>query len=379
MSACKRLLRVALVGAPNAGKSTLLNRLVCHEVSSVSNKVHTTRSNTLGVYTRGDTQLEFYDSPGVINREHMFKHKLEDTLLNDPKVATQKCDLVAVIVDASNSRDQRRLNKGVLTLLTEHSDKRSILVLNKVDLIKDKRSLLDVGTRLTQGCIEGKCTMTSRSLRQLSNDRIRDLNLDAHFEKRKNPLNDTTNNSTKYNSVNVIELDQKKQEISEKKQDVSPDSVGYKNFSQVFSVSALNDDGVDNLRESMIAQAKPVEIWPHGPDYLTNQTAADVAHNIIRGRVMDYVEQAVPYLLRYNYLKFEMDDMGSLHVHLVIKCPQKYMVQKVVGEKGVNIFRIIEDSRELIAKTLACDVKLTILVEPLKETKQKVKTNAQAR
>lgn len=324
---CKRLLRVALVGAPNAGKSTLLNQLVYSEISSVSNKVHTTRSNFLACVTEGDAQIEFIDSPGLITKSHMLKHKLEDSLLNDPKNATQKCDLIAAVVDVSNPREQRKLNRGLLKLLTDHSDKKSILIMNKVDLVRDKRSLLDIGSRLSQDCIipERKSIQTS--------------SLSRH----------------KY----VIELDRKNQ-VEDANQIMNrPEVTGYKNFIRIFSISALEDDGVDELRDYLLAQALPVETWPHGPEYLSNQKTADVVHNIIRGRAMDYLEDAVPYLLKYKYELCNYDDMGSLHVYLTLKCPQKYMIPKVLA----NISKIIEDSRTLICKTLTCDVKLKISVE----------------
>lgn len=324
---CKRLLRVALVGAPNAGKSTLLNRLVNNEVSSVSNKVHTTRNNFLACHTEGDAQLEFLDSPGLITRAHMFKHKLEDSLLNDPRDATQRCDLIAAVIDVSNPREQKKLNKGVLDLLTDHLDKKSILIMNKVDLIKDKRLLLDIGARLSQDDI-----IPTKSLNELTN-----------------------RSRHKY----VIELDDRKQNQFENTQAERQEITGFKHFSRIFSISALEDDGVDDIRDYMLSQALPVDKWPHGPDYLTSQTTAQVVHSIIRGRVMDYLEQAVPYLLKYKYQHCGYDDMGSLHVELILKCPQRYMKSKVL----VKISKIIDDSRELICKTLSCDVKLKISVE----------------
>lgn len=322
---CKRLLRVALVGAPNAGKSTLLNRLVYNELSSVSNKVHTTRSNFLACHTEGDAQIEFTDSPGLITKTHMLKHRLEDTLLNDPKDATQKCDLIAAVVDVSNPREQKKLNRGLLNLLTDHSDKKSILIMNKVDLVKDKRSLLDIGSRLSQD--------------------------------NKIPIKNLTQTSRyKY----VIELDEKNQErIDEQIMVNKPEITGYKNFTRIFSISALQDDGIDELRDYMLSQALPVERWPHGPDYLSNQNTEGVVHSIIRGRAMDYLEHAVPYLLKYKFEQCSYDDMGSLHVYLTLKCPQKYMIPEVLA----NISRIIEDSRTLICKTLSCEVKLKIAVE----------------
>lgn len=353
-----KLLRVALLGPPNAGKSTLLNRLVCNEISCVSNKVHTTRKNILGVYTEGDTQLEFYDSPGIIDRQHSVKHNVEDTLMRGPEEAALKCDLLAVMVDISNAREQRRLNKGLLSLLYENTGKPSILILNKVDLIKEKRKLLDLSYVLTQGCIDGRPTR----------GRYGDpLDLDNKLQPEKSKAQSSVLH--KY----VIDLNQENRPYeNELPEDISkPTQLGYKNFSQVFSISALKDDGVEELRSHMLSLAKPIEKWPHGPDYLTNQSGQDVAHSIIRGRIMDHVDKALPYLLTYKYRQFQYDEVGSLHIHLSVICPEFYMIPKVIGEKGAIISRISAEARDAIANALGTDVKLIIQVECLKHIEKR--------
>lgn len=344
LEAGKRLLRVALIGAPNAGKSTLLNRLILSDISCVSNKVHTTRKNILGVYTEGDTQLEFYDSPGVVTRQHVLKHHLEDSLLKNPPEAAKKCDLIAVVVDASNERERRRLNRGILAMLNEHSNKKSYLILNKVDLVKEKRLLLDIGSRLSE-----------------ANHNRRYLTSDSQLG---GPNADNVDDAQRFKSIykHVIELDSNKTKQLENKEDWEL-SVGYRNFNQIFSISALNDDGVDELRECMIDLAAPVDTWPHGSDFLTDQKTKDIVHSIIRGKVMDYVDHAIPYVIAYKYQECRYDDLGSLHINLDLIAPKRYMIGKLLGEHGVIIFKITNESRESISKTLACDVKLNITVK----------------
>lgn len=361
----KRLLKVALIGAPNAGKSTLLNRLVGTDVSSVSKKVHTTRRNVFGVYTRQETQLEFYDSPGLITRQHLLKHQLEDSLYYDPKAACQKCDLIAVVVDASNIREQRRLNKGVIELLTQYPNIKSFLVMNKVDLVKDKRMMLDMGTRLTQGCLEGHLIMDKNNIARLSYERIRELNLTAHLPK-SNLMSPKSSKPAQLDNKYVIELDNPQTNMNNKNplDDINnPDRIGYKNFSQVFSISALKDDGIENFRNKLIELAYPVERWPHNADFVSNVTTREVVGSIIRGKIMDYVEYEVPYLVKLNFLKLSYDDYGSLHVTLLIDCPRKYMVPRVLGKAGTVIARVIEESRDIISKNFGCDVNLNIEVQ----------------
>lgn len=346
MEASKRLLKVALIGAPNAGKSTLLNRLIMSDISCVSNKVHTTRKNILAAYTEGNTQLEFYDSPGLVTREHLLKHHLGDNMATDPVEAAHKCDLIGVVVDVSNPRDQRRLNKGLLRILNEHVDKESFLIMNKVDLVKEKRHLLDIGAKLSGGHIRGKPVMRSSQLENLM------------YERNKNRRNYQP--TSKY----VIELDE--QSPSDTNDNRREEQEYYEHFSQIFSISALQDDGVDDLRENMLDMAKPVEKWPHGADFLTTQNSKEVINNIIRGKVMDYTDNHVPYVVQYKYERVEHDELGSLHIHLVLKVPDRYIVGRVIGERGAIISSITNESREMISKILGCDVKLSIEVRAKK-------------
>ena len=342
MEAKKRLLKVALIGAPNAGKSTLLNRLIMSDVSCVSNKVHTTRKNILGSYTEGDAQLEFYDSPGVITREHLLKHRLEDSLFKDPIDASNRCDLIAAVVDASNEREVRKLNRGLLSILNNNMDKKSYLILNKVDLVKDKRKLLDIGSLLSEGHLENSCINRQALL---------------EVEKARRVFQEIP---IKIRSKHVIELDSKREVQREEDREMA---IGFRNFSQVFSISALQDDGVDELREHMFDLAKPIDRWPHGPDHLSDQSGKDITHAAIRGRVMDYVDHQIPYLIKYKYQEYRYDEFGGLHIQLDLVAPQKYMAGKLLGHQGATIFKIINESRDIISRVLACDVKLSITVK----------------
>lgn len=356
----RKLLKVALIGAPNAGKSTLLNRLLDNELSCVSNKVHTTRRNILGVYTEDDTQLEFYDSPGIVTREHLLKHRLEADLHTEPIQASARCDLIAVVVDAANIREQKRLNKGVLQILNQNEDKDSILILNKVDLVKDKRSLIDTGVRLTQGYLEKESTIPRRSLKKMTRRELEDLNLLGHLDRSQDSK--TTGKPTKLHKY-VIDLEADKAKPTYRPRDpYSPDEIGYRNFSQLFSISALHDDGIDDLREYMIDLAKPVVAWPHGPDFVSNLSNKDVVHEIIRGKVMDNLDHELPYVVKFRYDEFKFDDLGSLHIHLTLACPKKYMIGRIIGENGTVVCRIIDQAQAAICKTLGCDVKLMINV-----------------
>src|SRR5690242_19333207 len=88
---------VALVGRPNAGKSTLLNRLLGHKVAIVSNKPQTTRNRIVGILNDARGQIAFLDTPGI----HKPLHKLNVRMMDHVRSALTEADVIALIVDAT--------------------------------------------------------------------------------------------------------------------------------------------------------------------------------------------------------------------------------------------------------------------------------------
>lgn len=126
---------VALVGRPNAGKSTLLNRLVGEKIAAVSNKPQTTRFKILGIVNRPAGQIVLVDTPGV----HKPGYELNRRMMSAVHDALLGVDAVCLIRDASSATGNG--DRFVLDLVKQ-SDKPSILLLNKTDKLADKSNLL---------------------------------------------------------------------------------------------------------------------------------------------------------------------------------------------------------------------------------------------
>jgi GTP-binding protein Era len=126
---------VALVGRPNAGKSTLLNRLVGEKIAAVSNKPQTTRHQIRGVISRPVGQVVLVDTPGV----HQPGYLLNRRMMAAVHDALEGVDLVCLIRDASAPTGNG--DRFVLDLVKK-SGKPSMLLLNKTDRVDDKRGLL---------------------------------------------------------------------------------------------------------------------------------------------------------------------------------------------------------------------------------------------
>jgi GTPase len=125
---------VALIGAPNAGKSTLLNALVGSKVTIVSRKVQTTRALIRGIAVEGDAQLIFVDTPGIFAP----KRRLDRAMVTTAWGGAHDADLVGVLIDARKGLDEEA--EAVLDRLAEVKQPK-LLILNKVDVVP-KETLL---------------------------------------------------------------------------------------------------------------------------------------------------------------------------------------------------------------------------------------------
>jgi GTP-binding protein Era len=136
---------VAVVGAPNAGKSTLVNALVGQKVAIVSPKAQTTRTRIMGIAIEGEAQILLLDTPGVFEP----KRRLDRAMVAAAWGGAAEADAIALVVDA-----ERGFSARLETMLDQLASRREakILVLNKADLVK-KESLLALaaqfGERLT--------------------------------------------------------------------------------------------------------------------------------------------------------------------------------------------------------------------------------------
>ena len=125
---------VALIGAPNVGKSTLINSIVGAKVAIVSHKVQTTRTLLRGIATAGEAQLVFIDTPGIFAP----RRRLERAMVAGAWSGAGDADLVGVLVDARRGLDA---DTGALLERLAAAQQRKILIVNKIDLV-EKPTLL---------------------------------------------------------------------------------------------------------------------------------------------------------------------------------------------------------------------------------------------
>jgi GTP-binding protein Era len=131
----------AIIGAPNAGKSTLVNMLVGAKVTIVSHKVQTTRMRVRGIYIEGGSQVVLIDTPGIFAP----RRRLDRAMVEAAWASVSEADAVALIVDAARGVDDR-IESIAARLKTAGGHK--LLILNKIDRLASKEALLGLASRL---------------------------------------------------------------------------------------------------------------------------------------------------------------------------------------------------------------------------------------
>ncbi len=156
---------VALIGAPNSGKSTLLNRLVGSKLAIVTPKVQTTRARMLGIVVDGNAQIIFVDTPGIFEP----RRRLERAMVKAAWTGAQESEIIVVLVDAARGpdADTSRIVDGLRA-----AKRHAVLALNKVDKVK-RGDLLPLAQALDQEGVFDRVFMISG----LTGDGVEDLKL----------------------------------------------------------------------------------------------------------------------------------------------------------------------------------------------------------
>ncbi|MBC8125319.1 MAG: GTPase Era [Candidatus Kapabacteria bacterium] len=126
-----RCATVALVGRPNAGKSTLLNAILGMHLSIVTNKPQTTRKRVLGIHTEGDSQLIFLDTPGLLAP----KYQMQKAMMGYVDESLDAADIICIIVDVKKAFERGTIIDPMWADAIQKRKSPTILVLNKMDVL----------------------------------------------------------------------------------------------------------------------------------------------------------------------------------------------------------------------------------------------------
>ncbi len=122
---------VAIIGKPNAGKSTLMNTLLGEKLSIITNKPQTTRKRILGILSEENYQIIFLDTPGILDPEYL----LQERMLNYVFASAKDSDVILIIIDSQADPDgSKTFNDPKVKEILSYSSIKKILVINKIDL-----------------------------------------------------------------------------------------------------------------------------------------------------------------------------------------------------------------------------------------------------
>lgn len=268
---------IALIGAPNAGKSTLLNALVGSKIAIVTHKVQTTRTQLRGIAMHGDSQLIFIDTPGIFKP----KRRLDRAMVNSAWQGAADAEIITLLVDVRKgiTDEVSRIVQGL-----KDAGRRATLVLNKIDLVK-RDSLLALSVQLNETGV----------------------------------------------------------------------------FSDTFMISALNNDGVEDLKAHLAARCEPGP-WMYPDDDLSDVTMRVLAAEITREKIYLRLHDEIPYAMTVETEKWKELKDGSVRIEQLVHVTRDAHKQIVIGKGGAMLKKIGTMAREELEATMGCRVHLFLHV-----------------
>ncbi|CAL8363677.1 unnamed protein product [Lota lota] len=351
-----RVLKVAIVGSPNAGKSTLSNQLLGRKVFAVSKKVHTTRSKTLGVLTEDATQIILLDTPGLTTPSKVKRHNLESSLLSDPWSTVKEADLMLVMVDVADKWACERLDLEVLKVLAQHPEVPAVLVLNKTDLVKNKSKLLDVTAQLTCGVVNGQKMQVRRVIK-------------PPWAEPGRPTEDAPQPPTEFapqdgggESPSEGCDPSPAGTLSKEPLGTLKSQQGWPHFRDVFMVSSVDQEDVETLKRYLVVEAKAGP-WQYHSEVLTDQTPEEVCASIVREKLLENLRQEVPYTMTQSIEFWRENENGELDIAVKLYVKKEAHMKMVIGTAGQMVARIAREAGEDMSNIFLREVKLRLSVK----------------
>ncbi|MGA0545885.1 GTPase Era [Brevundimonas sp. VNH65] len=282
----------AIIGAPNAGKSTLVNRLTGTKVSIVTQKVQTTRFPVRGIAMQGDAQIVLVDTPGVFTP----RRRLDRAMVASAWAGAEDADVVVHLIDAAShiasegkdgSAADRRSAEDTETIIAnlKATGTRVILALNKIDGMR-RDTLLALSQTLFETGV----------------------------------------------------------------------------YSEVFMISALSGDGVEDLK-TRLALAMPAGPWLYPEDQSADVPLRVLAAEITREKVYLRVHEELPYSAAVETTAFDEKGDGSVRIEQTIYVERESQRPIVLGKGGQTLKWIGQKSREELNVLLDRPVHLFLTVK----------------
>ena len=269
---------VALIGAPNVGKSTLVNALVGSKVTIVSRKVQTTRALIRGIVIEDHSQIILVDTPGIF----LPKRRLDRAMVKTAWSGAHDADLVCVLLDAKAGINEEA--EAIFKQLASVNHPK-ILVINKVDIVSKERLL---------------------KLAQDANERLK--------------------------------------------------------FEDIFMISAMTGDGVDDLRRRLAADV-PAGPYHYPEDQMSDAPLRHLAAEITREKIFRQLHQELPYQSTVETDSWQERKDNSVRIEQTIFVERESQRKIVLGKGGATIKQIGADARRELTEIVGVPVHLFLFVK----------------
>ena len=304
-----RRLRVALIGAPNAGKTSLMNSILKRVVGAVSSKINTTRESILGVLTDGDCQIEFVDCPGIVPRDGSSDAR---ELSAEAWKTLNDSDCALLIVDTV-----KKPTNDFLETIRKISKKRTI-----VD------ELTEYNQQVSDGCRGAEDTCETQ------NGTTRDVIL----------------------VLNKSDLVEDKKWLKVRNMQLSAHST----FDKTFYVSAKENHNVNNLVAYLKDQCVPGE-WAYGTETVTTLSMTEQLEQLVRAFLFTWFNKDVPYHIQQQTVGWTERLDGTLIIEHELLVKDSVVARMILGSRHRLIQRLKENVTFKLKKNWGIE-KLVLLI-----------------
>eukprot|EP00736_Rhodelphis_marinus_P007951 Rmarinus@m.11482 len=394
-------LSVALVGLPNAGKSTLFNRLLGEKRSMVSDKAQATRLRTLGILTEGDVQVELFDTPGIAPRRH--QSKIQQGLASHAWGGVAAADVVFVVVDALK-RPGPEFRRFCERITDQWGEKYATSRADTEDTSYPKASRTELraiqnSSKLSTPTMDG-APPEQHSSRLIdpnqqfelggwvnSREEKRILRRQKRLQKRGSTKQTTGAmdplpvSAAMYKDMIVPKLQLGDLVVILSKTDrVEKDKYvryrmdelqSYLSFNHILELSPLCADEihVQELRESLynIAYHRP---WSFGPRMKVHQSKMEEVKEVIREKLFDVLHQEVPYTVSQQNVGWSVLDDGTLQINQDIYVDRLSHLRMVVGSGGTSARYVYRNAEKELSARWGRPVRIILNVRVRKFDRQ---------
>lgn len=335
METMQKYLSVTLLGKPNAGKSTLINRLVKHKVSIATHKAQTTRVPTQGIITSEDTQIVIQDTPGIFDPVR----PLEKAIVKHAWSAISGADVNCIIIDVSSNRTVEEEFKKMLNYIAKNNSEK-IILFNKVDTIK----VQNIKHLTIDELIKEKS--------QINNSHSEGENRSAGHKKNKpSKINE---NKIPPNALKNIQL----------VQEILPES-------KHFFISATEGLGVNKFLTYLKEKAHEGQ-WGYDEELYTTSSEKFLCEEITREQLYMHLDKELPYSLTVQTDKWEQISENEVRIDQSVILKRNAHKKIVLGKNGENIKNISQRARKEIESNLNLKVHLYLFLKIRKDWDKKL-------